>query len=108
MAEEEVVVVLCAFPDLPVARQIGTVLVEKQLAACVNLVPGVESLFRWKGALCTEAEVLGLLKTTQGGFEALREELVTLHPYEVPEVLALPVQAGHEDYLGWLRAAIRG
>jgi periplasmic divalent cation tolerance protein len=103
----DVQVVLCTFPDLPQARQIGTVLVEMQLAACVNLIPAVESIFRWEGKVSTEEEVLAVFKTTAERLEELERELLVRHPYEVPEVLALPVGAGSEGYLKWVRSETR-
>lgn len=105
MAGQEVWVVLCTFPDLAQARQIGTALVEKQLAACVNILPGVESIFCWENRVSSESEVLVLLKTGGERFAELERELVERHPYEVPEVIALPVEAGSEGYLNWVRQA---
>lgn len=102
MAEAQVLVVLCTFPDLVKARQIGTLMVEKQLAACVNLVPGVESIYQWEGKLCREAEVLGVFKVAGGGEGRLTAGLLEAHPYEVPEVLVLPVEGGNEAYLKWV------
>jgi periplasmic divalent cation tolerance protein len=68
----------------------------------VNLVPPVRSIYRWQGELCDERETLAIIKTTRERFDALRERLVALHPYEVPEVIALPVEAGHPPYLDWV------
>ena len=104
----DVQVVLCAFPDLPQARHIGTLLVEKQLAACVNLIPAVESIFWWEGKISTESEVLAVFKTTAERLVELEQELLVRHPYEVPELLALPVANGSEAYLKWVQAAARG
>lgn len=77
-------------------------LVERQLAACVNILPGVESIYRWKGELNRDPEALALIKTTADGYPALEEALVDLHPYEEPEVIALEVAAGSAGYLGWV------
>lgn len=104
----DVQVVLCTFPDLPQARHIGTLLVEKQLAACVNLIPAVESIFCWEGKISTESEVLAVFKTTAECLVELEQELLVRHPYEVPELLALPVANGSEAYLKWVQAAARG
>ena len=104
----DVQVVLCSFPDLPEARHIGTLLVEKQLAACVNLIPAVESIFRWEGKISTESEVLAVFKTVAARLGELEEELLARHPYEVPELLALPAGAGSEAYLKWVRTAAAG
>jgi periplasmic divalent cation tolerance protein len=101
----EAVVVLCTFPDLDQARQIGAALVERQVAACVNLLPGVESIYRWEGKVERAGEVLALIKTTR--YPDLEAALRELHPYEVPEILALPVAAGLPAYLAWLAEATR-
>src|SRR5688572_3381794 len=101
-----VVTVLTTTPSAEVADRIGTALVEERLAACANLVPGVKSVFRWKGELSREAEVLVVLKTTAARLGDLRRRLVELHPYEVPEVLALDVREGHPPYLDWVRAEV--
>ena len=102
MAERPVLVVLCMFPNLEVARQIGTLVVERQLAACVNLLPGAESIYEWEGKLCREAEVLAVCEVARGGEVRLTQALVEAHPYEVPEVLVLPVEGGNRAYLRWV------
>ena len=94
------VVVLCTFPDLDRARQIGAALVERQVAACVNLLPGIESIYRWEGKVERAGEVLAVIKTTR--YPDLEAAIRELHPYEVPEILALPVAAGFESYLRWM------
>ena len=101
-----VVAVLTTAPSVEVAERIGGTLVEEGLAACANVVPGVRSIFRWRGAVSHESEVLMILKTTTGSLAALSRRVVELHPYEVPEVLALDVRAGHEPYLDWVRAEV--
>jgi periplasmic divalent cation tolerance protein len=97
----EPVVVLCTFPDLDQARQIGAVLIETQVAACVNLLPSVESIYRWQGKVERAGEVLAVIKTTR--YPDLEAKIRELHPYDVPEILALPVVAGLEAYLGWMK-----
>lgn len=102
----EIRAVLVTAPDLETAEALGTALVEEGLAACANLVPGVVSLYRWEGAMQRDGEVLLVLKSTARAFEALRARVVELHPYDVPEVLALPVDAGHAPYLAWVRGEV--
>lgn len=102
-----VVAVLTTAPDLEVAQRLGGVVVEERLAACANVVPGVTSIFWWNGALEREREVLVIFKTTNERVEALRQRVVELHPYDVPEVLAVTVDKGHEAYLDWVRAEVR-
>ena len=94
------------FPDEAIAAKIARVLVEERLAACVNLVPNARSIYAWKGAVCDEAEVLAICKTTRDRYEALRDRVVKLHPYEVPEVIAFDVAAGHAPYLSWLAESV--
>jgi len=97
-----VFLVLCTFPDSERARQIGTVLVEMQLAACVNLVPGIESIYRWEGKVEQSAEVLAVFKTSAEAFPQFQKALAELHPYEVPEIIALEAAAVAEPYRAWL------
>lgn len=101
-----VMIVLVTFPTIDVAREIGELLVERQLVACVNLVPGVESIYRWEGKVCREGEVLGVFKVTEEGYGRFEEALVELHPYDVPEVLGVDVVKGFEGYLGWVRGEV--
>src|SRR3569623_2571296 len=97
-----VIVVFSTFPSEDKAADIARTLVSEGLAACANLVPPVRAIYRWQGQLCDERETLAILKTTRERFEALRERLVALHPYEVPEVIAVPVAGGHAPYLAWV------
>lgn len=78
-------------------------LVERRLAACVNIVPGVSSVYRWEGKVESEIEALLIIKCVEDRVEALLSKLVDLHPYEVPEALVLPLQGGAEDYMAWVR-----
>jgi len=102
----KVMAVLSTAPDSTTASQIAEALVGERLAACVNVVEGVSSIYRWKGAVQRDREVLMVVKTTSDAVERLRSRLVELHPYEVPEVLALAVADGHEPYLDWVRGEV--
>jgi uncharacterized protein involved in tolerance to divalent cations len=84
------------------AERIARTLVDRRLCACVNIVPGVVSIYRFKGEVERDEEHLLVIKTRSDRFETLREALVSLHPYEVPEAIAVPVEAGHGPYLAWL------
>ena len=88
------------------AERIARALVERRLAACVNVVPGVVSVYRWKGEVCRDEELLLVIKTRAERLPALREALVALHPYEVPELVALPIESGHPPYLDWLDESV--
>jgi len=105
-APASILAVLSTAPDVEGAQRIGTLLVEERLAACANVVEGVTSIFRWKGSIEREREVLMVLKTTSDAVEQLRLRLVELHPYEVPEVLVLDIREGHGPYLDWVRSSV--
>lgn len=98
----QVRVVLSTAPDQATGESLGRTLVEERLAACVNVVPGVVSLYRWDQELRRDAEVLLVMKTTEGSVDALKERVATLHPYEVPELLVLSVADGLSGYLEWV------
>lgn len=100
-------VVLATFPDANVAARIARTLVEERLAACINLVPGVRSIYQWQGAVEESAELLGLIKTTAAGVPELIARLVELHPYDVPEAIVLEISDGHAPYLAWLAGEVR-
>jgi periplasmic divalent cation tolerance protein len=102
---EPIHVVLVTAPDLAAAAGLGRSLVEEGLAACVNLVPGVRSIYRWQGEIHDDPEVLLIVKTRASLVETLASRVRALHPYELPEVLALPVAGGSEPYLAWVRDA---
>ncbi len=104
----DVLVILCTFPDSGQARQIGTALVEKQLAACVNLLPAVESIYRWQGKLENATETLGIFKTSTATYPAFEAELTALHPYEVPEIIALEPERIAGPYREWVLAQACG
>jgi periplasmic divalent cation tolerance protein len=103
----DALVVLVTTPSPERAAEIARALVEERLAACGNVVPGLRSIYRWEGKVQDDAEALLVLKTTRGRFEALRDRVLALHPYEVPEVLALPVEGGSAKYLAWIAAETR-
>jgi len=98
-------IVLSTFPDPDQAAAIARILVEEQLAACVNLLPGVRSIYRWQGAVESATETLAIIKTTAGRYDALASRLVSLHPYEVPELIAVSPVAGHAPYFAWIAAS---
>jgi periplasmic divalent cation tolerance protein len=100
-------VILSTCPDTAAAERLARTLVEESLAACVNVVPGLRSIYRWNGAVQADEEVLMIVKTTAARLEAARVRLVALHPYEVPEAIALPIADGHHAYLEWVATATR-
>ena len=100
-------VVLTACSSLEEARTIARTLVERQLAACVNVVPQVESIYRWKGEVETATEYLLIIKTKADAFTRLRDALVELHSYEVPECIEIAIEDGSASYLGWIEESVR-
>ena len=105
---ETIRIVLCTFPTADAARQIGTTLVEKQLAACVNLVPAVESIYRWQGGVESATETLAIFKTSPAAYPEFERTLASLHPYEVPEIVAISPQEVAETYAAWVLAETSG
>ena len=101
---EDVVLLLSNFPDVDSARKAVRTLVEERLIACGNLIPGVESIYEWKGAMETSAEVMAVCKTTAQSAALVQSRLRALHPYEVPEILQIAVSAGWPEYLAWVAA----
>ena len=101
----EYFLVFCTCPGTTVAAEISTALIEQRLAACVNRLPGIKSWYRWEGHLQQEEEVLLLAKTTRARYAALEAMIRQLHPAEVPEIIAVPVVAGSDNYLNWVSAA---
>jgi periplasmic divalent cation tolerance protein len=100
MKGDRVIIVLSTVPEKGSERIAGTLLTEK-LVACVNATP-VRSSYRWKGEICRDREELLVMKTREGLFPRLMGRLRELHPYEVPEILAIPVWGGYRGYLGWV------
>lgn len=98
--------VLCTCPDRDSALALAQVAVEEALAACVNLLPGVKSIYRWQGAVETAEEVLLMIKTRPECFDALVARLRPLHPYEVPEFIGIPITTGLPAYLAWIADSV--
>ena len=107
MNNQDIFVILSTCPDAATAERLGRTLVEEALAACVNVLPGLRSIYRWNDAVQSDEEALMIIKTTAACLAAARERLVELHPYEVPEAVALPVVDGHHAYLAWVASSTR-
>ncbi len=97
------IVVLITTPSQDEAKAIGRYLVENRLAACVNILPSVTSIFRWEGKICDETESLLIVKTQAGCFDLLSREVKARHPYTIPEIIALPMAQGLPDYMNWIQ-----
>ena len=102
MKDSNIKIVLCMFPDLDSARHIGTHAIENQLAACVNLIPKVESIYSWNNEINRDLEVLTIFKTTEELLDKLESAILELHSYDLPEIIVLPVEGGSKSYLEWI------
>lgn len=101
----DVLLVLTNCPDAMVADRIARALVENRLAACVNQLPPVNSTYRWQGAIESATEVTLLIKCTRDRYPAVEEAIRQLHPYQVPEIIGVPIAAGFGPYLRWVHEA---
>lgn len=95
-------IVYCTVPNDFSANLIANTLVEENLAACVNIIDNVTSIYRWEGQIQTDKELLLIIKTQKVRFEALKNKILSLHEYTVPEIIAVPVELGHDDYQQWI------
>lgn len=98
----EAMLVFSTFPDSETARKAAALLVERHLAACVNLLPGISSIYRWQGKVEESSEVLLIVKTTHTAYSRLESALKACHPYELPEIIAIKTDTGLPDYLKWI------
>jgi periplasmic divalent cation tolerance protein len=101
------ILVLTTADDPDLAQRIASELVENNEAACVTLLQGARSFYRWEGALCDEEELVLLIKSVSERFEAVRSRIRMLHSYQLPEVIALPIVASDPEYLDWLQKQVR-
>lgn len=100
---DRILIVWCSCPDRTVAATLARALVERGLAACVTELPGARSTYRWQGAVETAEEAVLMIKTRAGQLEAVKATLLELHPYDLPEIIAVDVTDGHSPYLDWVR-----
>src|SRR6266700_3090575 len=99
---EKILLALSTFPDRETAQRISNQLVTEKFAACANILPAIESIYRWKGTIETGNETLVFFKLSEDRQSAFQEKLRSLHPYEVPEIIFVPVSNGLSEYLGWV------
>jgi periplasmic divalent cation tolerance protein len=102
MPKDRYLLILSTAPDAETARQIGTALVEMQIAACVNVLPQSQSIYRWQGKVETAEEHTLMIKTNAANLRVVEKELTDRHPYDVPEFIAIPIEAGSSAYLSWI------
>ena len=104
----QVVTLLTAAPGMEAAKRIARALVSERLAACANVIPGVSSVYWGEGQVQEEQEAMLVIKTTAAQVNALETRLVELHPYDVPELLSIPVTGGYPPYLAWVSSEVEG
>lgn len=104
MSGEVVVFVTCSVNE---SERLASSLIDERLAACVNILPPVTSVYRWKGELCKETEVLLVIKSHEALWGELEGRIRTLHSYETPEIICLPIKFGHKPYLNWLNSELK-
>ncbi len=97
------IIVFCTCPDQQSAQKIADALVNQSCAACVNLLPGIVSTYRWQGKLCHDQETLLLIKTQQKLFASVESTIKALHPYELPEIVAVSMLQGSQAYIDWIK-----
>ncbi|MEJ2528677.1 MAG: divalent-cation tolerance protein CutA [Gammaproteobacteria bacterium] len=100
--DAKTLIVLCSCPTQESAERIANHLVENRLAACVNVSSPVRSVYRWQGAIETADEYMLSIKTTTSRYDELELAILSVHPYELPEIVAIPVETGLQNYLGWI------
>ncbi|MGZ8182454.1 MAG: divalent-cation tolerance protein CutA [Methylobacter sp.] len=98
--------ILCTCPDKDSANKLARLLVEKNLAACVNILPGLTSIYSWEGQIESVQEHLLLIKSAKTNYQAIEIALFKHHPYEVPEIIAIPVERGLPEYLDWIDSCL--
>ena len=99
---EEILLALSTFPDVETARRVARQLVTENFAACANIIPAIESIYRWKETIETSAETLVFFKLSEDRQSSFQEKLRSLHPYEVPEIIFFPIASGLPEYLRWV------
>jgi len=100
-------IILSTCPTVSCANKIAKILVERKLAACVNIIPEITSVYRWQNETVQEKEVQLIIKTTESQFNAITEQIKLLHPYETPEIIAMNIQQGDKEYLNWISTSIK-
>lgn len=102
IAKSEIIVVFMTVPSLREGNRISRAVLTSRLAACVNVIPGIRSMYQWKGKIVQEKEAMLVLKTTRSRYRKLEQKIKQLHPYEVPEVIAIPLICGSSQYIEWV------
>ena len=100
-------IIYCTVPDFETAQKISRSLVDKKYAACCNILPNITSVYRWQGKIESDSELLIMIKSGTGRYAEIEKEILRLHPYDVPEIIAAPVVEGNSSYLKWIKESIK-
>lgn len=101
------IIIFCTTPSSEVSEKIAAGLIDQQLAACCNILPEVRSVYRWQGQVESAGEQLLLIKSTEENFKAIEDFILSVHPYDVPEIIAVPVTEGNANYLMWINESVK-
>ncbi len=100
----QTIITLCTCPDKQSAEKVARLLVEEKLAACVNILPNIRSIYSWQGQIESAEEQLLIIKSPQAGYQAIETAILSLHPYELPEIIAVPIERGLPEYINWINS----
>lgn len=103
----EFIIVMITVSSLEDAKKIARRLIEEKVAACVNIIPSILSIYRWNGSITEDNEILLIIKTLRSSYTKLEELVLAIHPYQVPEIIATPIENGAERYMSWVRSQLR-
>lgn len=98
----QTIITLCTCPDKDTAEKVARLLVEENLAACVNILPNIKSIYSWQGQVETAEEHLLMIKSPQESYQAIETAILSQHPYELPEIIAIPIEHGFSEYINWI------
>lgn len=101
-------VAFCTTPDKKTAKKIAKKLVRKNLAACVNIISNISSIYKWQGEICDDFEALMMIKTSKKKLKKLENKIINLHPYKTPEIIAFKIKFGNDSYLKWIKNTLKG
>ncbi|MBC8276729.1 MAG: divalent-cation tolerance protein CutA [FCB group bacterium] len=107
MSDSKHQIVFSTCPDRETAGKIAAAMVEEGLAACVNIIPGLTSVYSWQGKICSDPELLLIIKTTAANYDRLESKIIELHPYDVPEIVAVNIDRGSPGYLNWISQVVK-
>jgi periplasmic divalent cation tolerance protein len=106
IAKTETIIVFVTVPGPREGSRISKAILTSRLAACVNVIPGIQSMYQWKGRIVREKEAMLIIKTTRVGYRKLEQKIKLLHPYKVPEVIAIPIICGSSQYIEWVKREV--